>query len=55
MRRCTSAGKHNKYMQKELEELWSQIVEWPPEIQQKVMDAVRAIQAEYIDADANNF
>lgn len=42
-------------MQKELEELWSQIVEWPSEIQQKVMDAIRAIQAEYIDGGPDNF
>jgi hypothetical protein len=42
-------------MPKELEELWSQIVEWPPEIQQKVMDAIRAIQAEYIHGDADSF
>jgi hypothetical protein len=55
MRRCTSVGKHTKRMQTELEELWSQIVEWPPEIQQKVMDAIRAIQAEYIDGDSESF
>jgi hypothetical protein len=34
-------------MQKDLEELWSQIVEWPPEIQRKVLDAIYAIQVEY--------
>ena len=38
-------------MPKELEELWPQIVEWPPEIQQKLIDAIRAIQAEYIDGE----
>jgi hypothetical protein len=42
-------------MQKELQELWSQIVEWPPEIQQKVMDAIYAIQAKYIDDDSDSF
>lgn len=42
-------------MQKELEELRAQIVEWPPEIQQEVMDAIRAIQAEYIDGGADSF
>jgi hypothetical protein len=38
-------------MEEELKELWSHLVEWPPEIQQKVMDAIRAIQAEYVDGD----
>lgn len=42
-------------MPKEFEELWSQIVEWPPELQRKVMDAIRAIQAEYIDGGADSF
>jgi hypothetical protein len=37
----------------ELEELWPQIVEWPPEIQQKLVDAIRALQAEYIDDDSD--
>jgi hypothetical protein len=36
-------------MKTEFEELWVQLQEWPPEVQQKVMDAIRAIQAEYID------
>jgi hypothetical protein len=54
MRLCASAGKHNKCMPKELEELWSQIVNWPPEVQQKVTDAIRAIQAEYIDGTADS-
>ena len=40
-------------MPAELEELWSLITEWPPELQQKVMDAIRAIQAEYIDGDTD--
>jgi hypothetical protein len=42
-------------MPKELEELWPLIVDWPSEIQQKVIDAIRAIQAEYIDAKADHF
>ena len=33
-------------MKTDLEELWVQLVEWPPEVQQKVMDAIRAMQAE---------
>jgi hypothetical protein len=41
-------------MKTELEELWVQLVEWPPEVQQKVMDAIRAIQAEYIDYNADD-
>jgi hypothetical protein len=41
-------------MEKELEELWVRLVEWPPEVQQKVMDAIRAIQAEYIDSNADD-
>jgi len=40
-------------MPKELEEVWSQIVEWPPDIQQKLIDAIRAIQAEYIDGESD--
>lgn len=51
MQRCTSAGKQTRRMEEELKELWSHLVEWPPEIQQKVMDAIRAIQAEYVDGD----
>jgi hypothetical protein len=42
-------------MEQELEELWSQIVEWPTDLQQKVIDAIRAIQAEYIDGSAEIF
>ena len=41
-------------MRKELEELWVQLVEWPPEVQQKVMDAIHAIQAGYIDYNVND-
>jgi len=41
-------------MKTELEELWVQLVEWPPEVQQKVMDAIRAIQAEYIDYNVDD-
>jgi hypothetical protein len=42
-------------MPKALEELWPQIAEWPPEIQQKVIYAIRVILAEYIHGDADNF
>jgi hypothetical protein len=41
-------------MSDELEHLFRRIADWPPEIQQKVMDAIRAIQAEYIDGDAGD-
>jgi hypothetical protein len=40
-------------MQKELGELWPQIIDWPPEVQQKVIEAIRAIQAEYIDRNTD--
>jgi hypothetical protein len=42
-------------MSDELEELLQLIVDWPPEVQQKVMDAIQAIQAEYIDGNTDSF
>jgi hypothetical protein len=42
-------------MSDELEQLLLLIVDWPDEVQQKVIDAIRAIQAEYIDGDADSF
>ena len=42
-------------MSDELEELLQLIADWPPEVQQKVMDAIRAIQAEYIDGNTDSF
>jgi hypothetical protein len=42
-------------MREELEQLLQLVDDWPPEIQQKIMDAIRAIQAEYIDGDADSF
>ena len=38
-------------MSDELEQLLHRIADWPPEVQQKVIDAIRAIQAEYIDGN----
>ena len=43
-------------MPDELEQLLSLIVDWPPEVQQKIIDAIRAIQAEYIEGgDTDSF
>jgi hypothetical protein len=42
-------------MSDELEQLFQLVADWPPEVQQKIMDAIRAIQAEYIDGDADSF
>jgi hypothetical protein len=42
-------------MSDELEELLRSIADWPPEVQQKVINAIRAIQAEYIDGDTDSF
>lgn len=39
-------------MEKELEELLAQLVEWPSEVQQKVIDTITAVRAEYIDCNA---
>ena len=39
----------------ELEQVLRRVAEWPSEVQQKVIDAIRAIQAEYIDGDADSF
>lgn len=41
-------------MSDELEQLWSPVADWPPDVQQKVMDAIHAIQAEYIDGNADD-
>jgi hypothetical protein len=41
-------------MPDELEQLFQLVADWPPEMQQKIMDAIRAIQAEYIDGTPNN-
>jgi hypothetical protein len=38
-------------MSDELEQLLRRIADWPPEVQQKVIDAMQAIQAEYINGD----
>ena len=42
-------------MSDELEQLFQLVADWPSEIQQKIIDAIRAIQAEYIDGDADSF
>jgi hypothetical protein len=42
-------------MLEELKQLLQLIADWPPEVQQKIMDAIRAIQAEYIDGNADTF
>jgi len=42
-------------MSDELEQLLQLAADWPPEVQQKIMDAIRAIQAEYIDGDPDSF
>jgi hypothetical protein len=39
----------------ELEQLLHRIADWPQGVQQKVIDAIRAIQAECIDGDADSF
>jgi hypothetical protein len=36
-------------MDEDFAELWWQLVEWPEDVQQKIINAVRAIQGEYID------
>jgi hypothetical protein len=41
-------------MPDELEQLLHLIADWPPEIQQKIIDAIRAIQTEYIDGEAGH-
>jgi hypothetical protein len=41
-------------MSDELEHLLQLIADWPPEVRQKVIAAVRAIQAEYIDAHTDS-
>ena len=41
-------------MSDELEQLLRRLADWPPEVQQKVMDAIRAIQAEYIDGNVDD-
>ena len=38
-------------MPSELEQLLDDLADWPPEIQQKINDAIRAIQAEYVDGN----
>jgi hypothetical protein len=38
----------------ELEQLLDSVANWPADVQQKVLDAIRAIQAEYIDGSADN-
>jgi hypothetical protein len=40
-------------MPKELEQLLDDAADWPSDVQQKVIDAIRAIQAEYIDGDTD--
>jgi len=35
----------------ELEQLLDGLADWPLDVQQKVIDAIRAIQAEYIDGN----
>jgi hypothetical protein len=42
-------------MPDELEQLLQLIADWPQEVQQKIMDAIRAIQAEYIDGNTDSF
>ena len=42
-------------MSDELQQLLRRIADWPPNVQQKVIDAIRAIQAEYIDGDTDDF
>jgi hypothetical protein len=42
-------------MSDELEQLLRRIADWPVEVQLKVIDAIRAIQAEYIDGDTDSF
>jgi hypothetical protein len=41
-------------MQHELEELLRLVADWPPDVQQKIIDAIRAIQAEYIDGTTDH-
>jgi hypothetical protein len=41
-------------MSDELKQLFQLVADWPPEVQQKIMDAIRAIQAEYIDGGDTN-
>ena len=38
----------------ELEQLLDSVADWPPDVQQKVMDAILAIQAEYIDGSTGH-
>jgi hypothetical protein len=42
-------------MSEELQQLLHLIADWPPEVRQKVIDAIWAIQAEYIDGNADSF
>ena len=42
-------------MPDELEQLLQLIADWPSDVQQKVIDAIRAIQAEYIDGETDIF
>lgn len=41
-------------MPNELKELWSQVAKWPPDLQQKIVDTILAIRAEYIDGHADD-
>lgn len=38
-------------MPDELEQLFESVADWPSDLQQKVIEAIRAIQAEYIEGD----
>ena len=42
-------------MSDELEQLLQLIADWPLEVQQKIMVAIRAILAEYIDGNTDSF
>ena len=41
-------------MSNELEQLLQSIADWPTELQQKVIYAIQAIQAEYIDGNVDD-
>jgi hypothetical protein len=41
-------------MPDELRQLLDCLADWPPDVQQRVVDAIRAIQAEYIDGNTDS-
>jgi hypothetical protein len=40
-------------MSDDLKQLLDSLADWPPAVQQKVTDAIRAIRAEYIDGNTD--